>query len=548
MATSKFVRLICTSVLLIVCLLLFSCKKNDKKSNNSNTNNDIIYLMLCQKDNKYDNRYKLNTSINNTRDGKVLKRDDEPNIYDNILDELNALNKNKVTQEYKEDLSNRLDALGYNYRWNTDNSLTITTTEGEFTYGNAIDWPINAIYVNLLPIPTKGVAKDYTETDSTTIDMNWSKEEMLTYIDLLKENGFNNDVKQVETFNAYVFSAKNKDSYQVSISYTSSQSTIKIEYVTPEEGVTYEWPKEGLALLIPQPTFGDGVKIERVFDEDTSDEESVKVTVSSCNSTNFNDYCNKVKESGFNNGVESFNYGGVQSFSGYNSTSDKKVSVSLAQGMIIIEIKVIDDGPAISSNWPKTGLGSYLPVLNGKDIKVTVSDDGENETSVKIEVSSVTDTECVSYIELLRTTFIYGEETLEGSGYRTFKAYHMDQDKIVECTFVASKLTLTIYYKNYVKPNTDLPTEGIIEMIPPIDFGVVAESNIKSSSIEIKLNSVSSTQVNDYIEKVKDMGYTNNKSEFTYGSLISYTAYDASGNGIMVYYTGSQLQITFQKN
>ena len=248
-------------LLLCVSLTFSGCAVSDGNSSEFLISNTV----------KYDHSYEIGSvPLDNTRTGAPLvKGQEERPVYDNIIMELMDLTPDKLTPEYKADLTKRLELCHYDFHWNADDSLTIISEGEEMTFGKTADWPTSPDWVKSFPVPEGITVKEVeASTYSARITVSMTLEETMAYVDDLKAAGFTNNVRESDIV-GYTYSATDPDGNTVSVTYSSLIQMIDITAAGSEDDpgedpeISHDLPKTGLVEYLPAIDFG---KIESVYD------------------------------------------------------------------------------------------------------------------------------------------------------------------------------------------------------------------------------------------------------------------------------------------
>ena len=115
---------------------------------------------------------------------------------------------------------------------------------------NKFDWSDIAL-CDAIPEPKSHLGNIYRNSDEY-LSLNvykTSEKQYSNYIEACKDKGFSVDVEQLGSS----FHAFNESGYKLSLSHFNSNERMDISVDTPVKLRTLEWPKGGLALLIPAP-------------------------------------------------------------------------------------------------------------------------------------------------------------------------------------------------------------------------------------------------------------------------------------------------------
>lgn len=275
-------------IFLLLCLALTftGCDLGDGNGNE----------FLISKTAPYDYCYGIgNVSLDNSRNGNFLiKGQEDRPVYDNIIMELMALTPDKLTPEYKAELTKKLELYHFEYHWNEDNSLTIISEGEEMTFGKTTDWPTSPEWVKSFPVP-KGITVKEAEASaySVRLTVSMTLEEAKAYVADLKAAGFTYNVRET-TMVGYTYYATNQDNLTVSVTYSSLIQLIELSAPEHEDetgenpGISHELPKTGLVEYLPAITFG---KVENVLDEG----DSLTISLSGVSAADANSFITKCK-------------------------------------------------------------------------------------------------------------------------------------------------------------------------------------------------------------------------------------------------------------
>lgn len=499
----------------------------------------------------YDRRYEIKgASLSTVRDSKILKRAEKPDdgpVYDNIFEELTALDPEKLTFEYKEDLSRRMDLYGLDYVWNSDNSLTVNAEGETMTFGKRIAWPDHIEMVRKLPVPSDIAVQEYeenTEDSSVEITVSMTREAADSYIEELKAAGFTYDLKEMNLGDAYIFSACNKEQYYASVSYSSLVQIISISYEESDDPMEFEWPESGIGALLPVPSFAVSPTVTVYKDDITGSEDGLSIDFGTQSSENYKKYVSQLKSGGFGNGISEKEFNGICTFDCYNSDSTLHITLTYAMNMMALEMERSEEGPSVSNDWPVSGLGKLLPkYFTGKTLSVS-----EEDGLIEIVVSGVTENDYSEYVSMLKETFYYDEEEFSYGSVAQFSAYHENCEAKVECMYAMSQITVTIFSETYNIPeNTTIPTSGIAAKLPEITFGTIYEVESSDGYANITIKDVTDKDVNEYIPKLRKAGFSVGENLQSAENYIIFYACDSNGNTVMVYYVMGTCEIEIEE-
>lgn len=154
---------------------------------------------------------------------------------------------------------------------------------------SSIDWPTSGLATKIpKPEKRKGeIVYNYDDMFDANIT-NISKEDYNNYVELLKKEGYNKDFDD----KGFMLTTYNDEGYEVMLFFNEDDGEYSINANAPKATGKLEWPKMGLATLIPKIDSEKGnVEIDS--------ESQLLIYVGGMDADKYNDYVQKCMDKGF---------------------------------------------------------------------------------------------------------------------------------------------------------------------------------------------------------------------------------------------------------